>query len=116
MREARLRGLTRKRGTMNNSDLLQPSNPDTVALGQAVEEKFLDVCHTHLQMTGTEIPIPKSMDRDMLRWREMRVRHKRGDYRNSPSELLATKAIAQWTVSMNCTLRKQPIKAVEWRD
>ena len=98
----------------NNSDLLRPSNPDTVALCQAVEEKFLDVCSTHLQMTGVQVNIPKSMDKDMLRWRLMRVRHRSGDLRNTDSELQSLKAIAQWTVSVNCTLRNQPIKNIQW--
>ncbi len=99
-----------------SSPKLLPSSPDTIALGIAVEEKFLDLCHTHIQMKGTEINIHASMDKDMLRWREMRVRHKSGDYRNSDAELKSLKSIAQWTVDENCTLRGQPITSVKWKD
>jgi hypothetical protein len=66
-------------------------------------------------MTGMQLNIPKSLDRDMLRWREMRVRHKKGDFRNTDGELRSTKTIAQFTVDQNCMLRKQPLKKVEWK-
>lgn len=99
-----------------SSPKLLPSNPDTIALGIAVEEKFLELCHLHIRMKGTEINIPASMDKDMLRWRQMRIRHKSGDYRNSDAELKSLKSIAQWTVAENCTLRGQPITSVKWKD
>ncbi len=83
------------------------STADCIALGQAVEERFLDLCHAHLRIRGCELPIPRSLDSDVLRWRAMRIRHKRGDFRNTESEWSSTKAVAQWTLDVNSQLRNQ---------
>lgn len=92
---------------LQHGSMLKPSEQDTVALAMAVEDRFLDLCGAWLRVKGVEIPIPESMNPDMLRWREMRVRHRRGDFRNSEAELKSTKAIAQWTLDMNASLRNQ---------
>lgn len=89
------------------------SEADTIALGQAVEERFLDLCHSWLRIRGVEMPIPQSLDTDMLWWREMKIRHKKGDFRNSDAELKSTKTIAQWTLDMNSVLRNQPVKKLD---
>jgi hypothetical protein len=89
---------------------------DAYELGAAVETRFLDLCKSWLRIKQEEVPIPDSMNRDLLLWRQMRVRHKQGDRRNSESELRATKTIAQWTVDMNNTLRNQPEAIVQWKD
>lgn len=92
---------------MQHGNMLVRSVADTVALAQAVEERFLDLCGSWLRIRGVEMPIPTSLDSDLLRWREMRVRHKRGDLRNTEAELKSTKAVAQWTLQMNAELRGQ---------
>jgi len=95
---------------------LKPSSPDTVALGQAVEERFLTVLGLWEKMKGERLVPPASMNRDMMYWRQMRVRHSGGDFRNTEAELKATKTIAQWTVDMNCIVRNQPVqKPIEWK-
>jgi hypothetical protein len=98
------------------TDLMLPSQPDTVALGEAVEGRFLDLCGAYLRIKGEELTPPPDLDSAMLLWRTMRVRHKRGDYRNSRSELAAARTMAQWTLSENCRLRNQPDVVVQWRD
>jgi len=97
-----------------HANMLQPSVLDTVALAQAVEERFLRLCGDYLRLRGVEMPIPKSLDGDMLLWRRMRVRHKRGDYRNTEAEVTATRSIAQWTLDVNCELRNQPKQQLDW--
>lgn len=99
---------------MSGNGSLFPSNPDMITLAEAVESRFLTLCEGWLRKCGVELPIPKSMDRDMLRWRQMRVRHKRGDRRNTLAEIKSMKAVAQWTVMMNCELRGQPDKQIVW--
>ncbi len=96
------------------SDPLCASTPDTIALAEAVESRFLTLCEGWLHKRGVKISVPKSIDGDLLRWRQMCVRHKKGDRRNTVSEINSTKAIAQWTVTMNCELRGQPDKQMSW--
>ncbi len=98
---------------MSDTTLFQ-SNPDTVALGEAVESRFLTLCEGWARKRGEKLPISKSVHRDLFCWRQMRVRHRQGDNRNTLSELKSMKAMAQWTVTMNCELRGQDDKQVAW--
>jgi len=98
------------------NDLLVLSCRDTVELGKAVEQRFLDLCGTYMRIKGCGLELPSSLDSAMFLWRRMRVRHKRGDFRHSRSELLATREVAQWTLSENCKLRNQPDKVIQWKD
>ena len=95
---------------------LQLSTRDDVALGQAVEDRYLELCRLWPAMRGMAFVPPASLDKDMVLWRTMRVRHKAKDFRNTRSELLATRTIAQWTLDKNMELRNQPAKKLEWRD
>jgi len=97
-------------------NILKPSDIDTIELGFAVEERFLDVLGTYLRVRGVPLSVPVNLNQDMLRWREMRVRHKYGDLRNTESELKSTQAIAEWTIVENAKLRNQQPKTVEWKD
>lgn len=99
-----------------HSDLLKKSDADAVALAEAVEERFLTVCRTYIRIWGSEIKMPVSLKQDLLRWRTMRLRHKKGDFRNSDSELASTKAVAQWTVDVNAGLRGQPVQTLQWKE
>lgn len=96
------------------NDPLLSSTPDMIALAEAVESRFLKLCEGWLHKRGEKLPISKLVHRDLFRWRQMRVRHRQGDNRNTQSELKSTKAIAQWTVTMNCELRGQPDKQLVW--
>lgn len=93
--------------TLQHGNMLMWSVPDTVCLAQAVEERFLDLCGSWLRVKGVELLVPRSMDLDMFRWRQMRVRHWSGDFRNTEAELKSTKNIAQWTLDQNADLRGQ---------
>lgn len=97
-------------------DALKNSIADTIALCHAVQDRFLDLCHAHLRIRGEQLPIPESMDSDLLRWRTMMGRFKRGDYRNTHSEFRSLKYIAEWTVRMNQELRSQPVTDWELGD
>jgi hypothetical protein len=85
---------------------------DEVMLCQKVEGGFLTICAEHKRQHGMELEIPASLDKDILRWRQMAVRYKRGDMRHTEAEYKSLKVIAQWTVSVNCKLRGQPDKKV----
>lgn len=127
-------------GKLRHINVLRPSSPDTVALGQAVEERFLTVLELYFRHNGKQLIPPTSLDPDMLRWRQMRIRHRcpccqgkrvliikdrmccdncgfAGDYRNTEAELRSTQAIAQWTVDVNARLRGQPSPGlIQWKD
>jgi len=96
-------------GVLHTSDL------DTIELARAVEDRFLDLLSAYLRIRGVPLAIPVTLNADMLRWREMRVRHRSGDLRNTEAELKSTQAIAQWTLSENASLRNQKPVTVVWR-
>lgn len=95
---------------------LVPSDPDVIALGMAVEERFIRVLNQYVKQRGVKLVPPLSMNRDMYCWREMCIRHKKGDYRHTEGELKSTKAIAQWTLDINCTLRGQSAQTIQWKE
>lgn len=97
-----------------HKNVLRPSRTDIVLLAEAVESRFIELCDVYFRIKGEELIPPKFLDKDMLRWRQMRVRHKRGDLRHTEAEEKSTKAVAQWTVDVNCEIRNQPPKTVEW--
>ena len=108
--------MTRRNGHQKRIHLnqLNPSTPDLVKLSVAVEERFKIVCELWFREKGTEIMPPRSLDADMLRWRFLAVRYKRGDYRNTEAEKESVKAIAEWTLEVNAILRCQPKPVVDW--
>ncbi len=108
--------MTHRSKRMNGSDLLVNSSQDTIALADAVESRFIEVCNLFLRVHGMELQIPDALRPDMIRWRKMRLRHKAGDFRNSVSEVKSTRSIAQWIVNLNGKMRGQKPKVIEWRD
>jgi hypothetical protein len=101
---------------LQHGNKLEKSIPDTITLAAKVEENFLTLCELHRRVRGVDLIPPRELDGDMLNWRAMRVRHKKGDFRNTESELRSTKTIAEWTVQVNCVLRNQPPKHVTWKE
>jgi len=105
---------TRRRPKM--TDQLKPSEGDIVALGTAVQERFNTVLGLYFQMRGVSAPIAPSLDADIKLWAGMHARHIQGDFRNTDGEKKATRNVAQWTLDMNCALRGQSPKTLEWKD
>jgi len=131
--------MNRRNGKLIHSNRLVPSSYDEVSLCQAVEDRFLDLTRSWQRIKGESLPIPAELDKDMLRWRQMRMRHRCqkcgnkevlvlpgksiccsycggfGDYRHTEAELKSLRTIAEWTVDMNCVLRNQPKITLNWR-
>ena len=99
-------------GTMTNIHLnmLVPSYPNTVMTGIEVESRFIDVCGMYRRVRDVDLVPPSELDNDMKRWREMRVRHKKGDYRHRESEIFAQESIMKWILDTKLELVKQPKK------
>ncbi len=95
-------------------NMLHPSCRDIISLGIAVEERFLTLCESWLRMRGVQLPMPKSLTKDMFLWRTMMVRYKKGDFRHKEAEEKSLKAIAQYTVDRNNELRCQEPKTIKW--
>jgi len=98
-----------------HNNVLQTSTQDTIQLCLAVEDRFITITGSWFRVTGEKLIPPKTLDKDMLLWRQMAARFRKNDYRNTVDELAATRRIAQWTVDMNNQLRNQPAKKVEWK-
>jgi len=107
--------MSRRNGKYIHNNQLRPSSPDHVALGIAVDDRFVTVCERYQRTTGDQLFIPESLSKDMMRWRQMRVRHKKGDYRHTDAELESLHGIAQWTVTENEKICGQAIsKPIDW--
>lgn len=99
-----------------HNNKLQPSGADIISLGEAVHERFLGLCETYSRVKKVELIPPKYLDKDMILWRTMMVRHYKGDFRNTEDEHKAIKRIAEWTLKENCTLKGQEYVPLEWGD
>ena len=90
------------------------STSDNISLAHAVEVRFLDLCQMYSRTHGVELPIPSDLNRDMYRWRQMRVRHKQGDFRHTEAELRSVRTIAQWTLDAKRELCGKPTEQLQW--
>lgn len=93
---------------------LMPSARSDVGLCLRVEQDFLDLCKMHFRTKGYQLIIPESLNSEMLRWREMAVRFKSGDYRHKLVELKSLHTIAQWIVNVKCDLVGKPHVKIDW--
>lgn len=105
-----------RHGKAIHLNVLLPSEKDTVALGHAVQERFIEVCGLWLRTKGYEIVPPIELNQDMLLWRTMCMRHKQGDYRNTEDELRSTKRIANWTLKVKKQIVDQVFVPLEWKE
>lgn len=90
------------------------STTDDVCLGQAIEDRMGDLANSYLRIRGVDLRVPEILRNDFVRYTAYRERHKKGDHRHTESELKSVREIAQWTVQVNCALRNQPPKHVDW--
>lgn len=103
----------KKNGQKIHMQPLVPSLQDTVALGFAVTDRFIDLCALYLREKHEELAFPSHLDSDVLLWRTMVIRHKKGDFRNTEDELKSTKRIADWTLQVKCALTGQKYKPLD---
>ena len=104
-------------GKAVHGDMLKPSNPNYKDLAEEVGQQFLTVCELYGRENGGKpFPVPKTLEGHFLRWRQMLLRHRKGDFRNSPSEWASTKEVAQFVFEWHCRLRGQPVKVLVWSE
>jgi hypothetical protein len=103
--------MSRKNGQA--ADTLQRSTPDDTALNLAVLERFLQLCRLWLHNYKEKLPVPAELDRDMLLWRTMALRHKAGDLRHKASEMKALRNVAAWTLEVKARMCGQPVPKVQ---
>ena len=102
--------MTRRNG--HAADRMKPSCRSVVEGCVEVRERFLVLCRLWRHNMGEDLLIPQDLDRDVLLWRTMAVRHKRGDFRNTASELKALKAVAAWTLEVKARMCGKPVPRV----
>ena len=86
---------------------LVPTIQDYIALGLAVESRFLELTKAYLRIKGIPLEVPEDLYNDFIRFREMRVRHEQGDLRNTDDEIKSLKEIAIWSLAVNSAIRNQ---------
>ena len=99
--------MTRRNG--HAADSLKPSCKSVVKGCVAVEDKFLTLCQMWRRNVKEELVPPADLDQAMLLWRTMYARFKRGDFRNTASELKALKAVAAWTLEVKARMCGKPV-------
>ncbi len=108
--------MIRRNGRHHQPDALRTSTFDDANLCRAVEVRFKRLLADWLRIRGEPLTPPDCLDADMFRWRQMAVRHKGGDLRDTPSEIKSLRAVAQWTVSVNRALCNQEPITIDWGD
>jgi len=99
-----------------HNNLLRKATHDEMSLCLAVDQRYRKLCRTHAAVRGESLAPPASLDKEMLAWRTFFVRISDGDLRVSEDEIRCLRAVAQWTVDLNCELRGQPKVLVDWGD
>lgn len=102
-----------KKNKNYHRNVLVSSDQDAIALCFAVQDRFINLVDSHARIKGTPLIPPSDMDKALILWRQMAVRHKSGDFRHSEEEWQALKEIAQWTIDENRKMRNQPPIVVE---
>lgn len=109
--------MIKRNGKPQHFDTLELSTKDCIQLAREIEPRFLTVCELYGRKWGGQTPpISKEMEKHFMRWRQVVIRHRNGDMRNTLSEWQSMKEVAQWTVDLNCKLCGQEPKTVEWAD
>lgn len=90
------------------SDVLKPSDQDTVHLGIAIVPRYQDVMDLYLKTHGIRPKVSADLVKDINLWETMVRRHRSGDVRHTLSESIAIRNVARWTIEINAQLRNQP--------
>jgi hypothetical protein len=99
-----------------DTDLLHPSDPDTISLAMAVQMRYHDLLEAYLRIRGVTLTCPGHLKDDARRLSLMMERWNLGNFQNTRSELLSMRAFAQWTHDVNCEIRNQKKTMIEWKD
>jgi len=91
-----------------HGNTLHPSDKSCLEGCLAIEERYNTVRDRFFRKWGVPLLIPSDLDSDFKRWRQLATRYREGDYRHTEAELKSMKAIAQWTIDVNCSVCGQP--------
>ena len=102
-------------GRVIHRDKLKLCNPNFRTLPEDVGEQFQTVCELYSRKSGGQsFPIPMDIVPHFIRWKQVVVRYRKGDFRISPSEWASMKEVAQFVFDWHCRLRGQPLKNFVW--
>lgn len=95
-------------------DRLVPTSQQDVEGCIVVAENYNGLVRAYRKKHEEDLKIPPLLVKDFCRVRTLVARFKSGDFRWSMTELKSLQDFAQWTVDVNCKLRGQEPKTVQW--
>ena len=107
-------GARNRLGQKVHTKMLLSSTRDTIEFSAAIEERYIKLTHDHLRLKGEELVFPPELDADVLRWRQMVVRHRSRDYRNTEDEVKSMQRIANWTLKIRCELTGNKYEPIDF--
>ena len=100
--------IRRKRPVDKHKNVLVRSSRDQQVFCIAVNEKYREMCLLCRRIRGVDLVPPESLMPDIVRWRQMFVRHNQShDMRHTAEELQSLEAVAQYTLVLDKELRGQ---------
>jgi hypothetical protein len=97
-----------------HGSILRPSCAAYVKLAEAIETNFLKLGPLYYAKCGEQLVFPESLNEDVLRWRTLCTRYKKGDFRHSPVEVKSCQAVADWTLQIKADVTGQPVQKIPW--
>lgn len=96
-----------KRKRIHKEGLVRSSRDFGVFI-EVVELKFNEVVALYMNQYGIIITVPEHIRKAMVLWRTVIIRHRKGDFRHTKSELKSSNEVGQWVLDEFLRLRNQP--------
>jgi len=94
-------------------DRLVPSNEGHLSFPIAVQHMFLELSALYERDRSANLRFPDSMKVDVDRWRELVMRHNKGDYQHTEMEWKSVLAVGQWILNVKAELAGEPPSNLE---
>jgi hypothetical protein len=108
--------MSKKNGKPRHFNVLVKSDSSIIQGSFEMEDAFKDLCGSYHRIRGEQLPIPPTLDPDLLKWRTLVKRNRSGDFRHTEAELQSMKTVAQWMVDENARLRGVEPTKIDWGD
>ena len=95
---------------------LIPSDPDMVSLCAAVATNYNKLVQSYERIKHEPLLISNDMESTVQRVMVLVARYEQDDFRHCESDKKALRALAQWTINVNCDIRNQEPRILSWVD
>ncbi len=99
-----------------HSNMLQHSDLDMICLCDAVDHRFKKLCEMYFRVNHEPLFPPAHLDKDMMLWRTMFLRHDEKDFRHTEDEMKSVRRVAEWTLQEKCKLVNEEYVPLDWGD